>query len=801
MRELKLIPKPREYQFLKKEVRLSSDWKIYLATQTDEDMFAAELLAMEARGCFGWDMSVASSEPEKNAIVIRSCAPQGGGDNLFDAQGYFLSVEPERIIIEAPSAAGKFYGVQTLRQIFRNAVGSTIPCIKIKDWPELAWRGVSDDISRGQVSMVDDFKSIIRDLAFYKKNLYLPYIEDMFAFDIHPMIGRNRGAISKKEMAEIVAEAKKHHVVITPVFESLGHQDRMLSLPENRKYAEILNPAEAPWSFSPVNKEAYKFVTGLISEMAAAVPSPFFHIGGDESFDVGKGTSAGRVKKIGVGRVHAEYFSRLNDFIEQKLNRRMLVYADMVLNHPEALEAMPKSCIMVDWQYFQTNTDFPSIKVLKDAGFKNIMASPGIWSWATYYPNCSAAFTNIANFSAMAKKEKLMGSIASSWGDGGSENLRENNMLAYAYSAAAEWEEEAPDADRFLHRFASLHLGDDSDAAAAALKNLGWFEEYLNETYFGRLFHRTPRIRIQDAGWLERAEQLKEKMREALTHLEKRRSAFRFNGDWADVLEHVARRSIYLADRDRLLDWIARQIGDRKSGDLSQGIQNEIIKELEGLRDELSSLMGDFQRLWLRRNKYPKLDYNMQRLGNQLGALQSFIASAKAGQLTARKPVSAVWFWSPEPNPQEQAAAATHYFMRMVNLDKTPKEAFVKCWADDKATVYINGQKVIEISAYNPILMDFNRPQTVRVKDIFRKGKNYIAIKGENESGGPAGILFEAAIIDADGKSLILTGDEEWQTTQEPGDKWKTRAMKGSGAQNVMLLGTGFIKPWSYVDW
>lgn len=800
MRELKLIPKPREYQFLKKETKLTAEWKIYLATQTAEDTFAAELLGEEARGCFGWGMEIAPSEPEKNVIVIRSCAPLGG-DNLFDSQGYYLTIEPERIIIEAPSATGKFYGVQTLRQIFRNAVGSNIPCLKIKDFPELSWRGVSDDISRGQVSMVEDFKAIIRDLAFYKKNLYQPYIEDMFAFDANPMIGRGRGAITKEEMAEMVAEAKRNHVVITPVFESLGHQDRMLSLPGNRKYAEIQNPAEDPWSFSPVNKETFEFVTGLISEMADAVPSPFFHIGGDESFDVGKGTSAGRVKKIGVGRVHAEYFSRLNDFIEQKLDRRMMVYSDMVLNHPEALEAMPKTCIMVDWQYYPTNTDFPSIRKLKDAGFKNIMASPGIWSWATYYPNCSAAFTNIANFTAVAKKEKLMGSIASSWGDGGSENLRENNMLAYAYSAAAEWEEDTPDTDRFLHRFASLHLGDDSEAAAAALKNLGWFEEYLKETYLGRLFHRTPRIRVQDTGWLERVDQLREKMREALGHLEKRSKAIRFNKDWTDVLVHAARRNIYLADRDQTLDRIARQLGDGKSGDLSREAQDEIIKELEGLRDELSRLMGEFQQLWLRRNKYPKLDYNMQRLGNQLGALQSFIALAKAGQLTARKPISAVWFWHPEPNPLEQAAAATHYFMRAVNLEKAPREAFVKCWADDKATVFINGQKVIEISAYNIVLMDFNRPQTVRVKDLFRKGKNYIAIKGENESGGPAGILFEAMIIDTDGKEIIITGDEEWRTTQEAGDKWKTRAMKGKDAQGVMLIGAGLIKPWNYVDW
>ena len=109
--------------------------------------------------------------------------------------------------------------------------------MRIKDWPSLKWRGISDDISRGQVSMAEDFKNIIRELAFYKKNLYQPYIEDMFAFDSSPQVGRARGAITKSEMAEMVAEAKKYHVTLVPVFECLGHQDRLLSLPENRQYA------------------------------------------------------------------------------------------------------------------------------------------------------------------------------------------------------------------------------------------------------------------------------------------------------------------------------------------------------------------------------------------------------------------------------------------------------------------------------------------------------------------------------------------------------------------------------------
>ena len=43
-------------------------------------------------------------------------------------------------------------------------------------------RGISDDISRGQVSNIDNFRRIIKFLARYKMNVYQPYIEDVFKF-------------------------------------------------------------------------------------------------------------------------------------------------------------------------------------------------------------------------------------------------------------------------------------------------------------------------------------------------------------------------------------------------------------------------------------------------------------------------------------------------------------------------------------------------------------------------------------------------------------------------------------------
>jgi len=799
MKELKLIPKPKEYKFSGGEVRLSGNWKIYLPSDTNDDTYAARCLSDEAKKCFGWELKIVTSEPEKNLIVIETCPPQENEPELFLEQGYLLTIEPGKITISAPSAVGKFYGVQTLRQVFRNASDSAIPCLAIKDWPSLKWRGISDDISRGQVSLSSDFKTIIRELAFFKKNLYQPYIEDMFAFEADPNIGRTRGAITKNEMAEIVAEAEKNHVTLAPVFECLGHQDRLLSLPENRKYAEIQEPDSQAWSFSPVSDDAFKFVTTLIDEIVESVPSPFFHIGGDESFDVGKGTSKRLAKKIGVGRVHAEYFSRLNTYLKERHDRQMMVYADMIEHHPEAMAYMPKNCIVVDWHYGIDKPDYPTIAQLKGAGFKNIIASPGIWGWANYFPNYSLGFASIADFTAVAKKENLMGCVTSSWGDDSSENLRENNMLGYAYSAAAEWEPATPDPMRFLRRFVALYMGCDSEILSGVLKNLGWLD-YTKETYIARTFHRTPRIKPYYEDWLDRMRKLREKMQEARDAISTQRSCVRFNNDWLDTLDHVAKRNIYLAERELTMNDIAKLLKDGKSGDLSLKEQDEILTSLEKRRDELAKLAGEFQMLWLKRNKYPMLDNNMQRLGKQIAVLQNYIALAKDGELVAQKPPEAVWFWYPDPKPEEAATSGTRYFMRVVDLKEEPEEVTLKCWADDRAVIYINGERVFEVTYYDNVRMTHNRPKSHRRRELFRKGKNYIAIEGENEIGA-AGILFELNITFRDKSTMTITGDDMWRVSKKAAPGWKTREMEGPDVQRVKLIGKGLIKPWDFIDW
>ena len=105
--------------------------------------------------------------------------------NLND-EGYVLAVNGNEAVVAGKTAAGTFYGLQTLKQLVRgDGTAAFIPAVEILDWPAMRWRGVSDDISRGPVPTVDYIKRQLRTFAYFKLNMHSFYMEHTFASNSH----------------------------------------------------------------------------------------------------------------------------------------------------------------------------------------------------------------------------------------------------------------------------------------------------------------------------------------------------------------------------------------------------------------------------------------------------------------------------------------------------------------------------------------------------------------------------------------------------------------------------------------
>lgn len=332
---------------------------------------------------------------------------------LSSDEGYFLTANGKHVRILARTKTGIFYAVTTFLQLVAKEKGSyVVPEIILADYPSMRMRGISDDISRGQISTLDNFKKIIHFLAMHKMNVYMPYIEDEFDFKSYPGFSEGRAPLTAEEVAELDEYAKLYHVEMIPIFETLGHMEDVLQKPEFEKYAEF--PGAACVNIS--DDSTYVFMKTLLSEIAPAFSSKYFNMAADESSDVGLGASKHLVDSLGIDLAHAQYYKTIYDILKS-LGKEVMMYGNIILKNPQILSAIPKDITIVDWHY-GASFDYPSIQKFKDAGFKFIV-SPAVWNFTGPFPNFYNSYANIQYFTQQGYKAGAVGVIVSTWNDNG----------------------------------------------------------------------------------------------------------------------------------------------------------------------------------------------------------------------------------------------------------------------------------------------------------------------------------------------------------------------------------------------
>ena len=123
-----------------------------------------------------------------------------------NAEGYFLQVTPERVVIAGNDGNGTFYGVQSFLQI---AAQAEVMSVTITDFPDVVERGVVEGFYGNNWSQTDR----LRQLKFYGANKMNVYIYGPKDDPYHR--GRWREPYPTdlaNKMAELVEEAKRNKV-------------------------------------------------------------------------------------------------------------------------------------------------------------------------------------------------------------------------------------------------------------------------------------------------------------------------------------------------------------------------------------------------------------------------------------------------------------------------------------------------------------------------------------------------------------------------------------------------------------
>jgi hexosaminidase len=371
--DVQIIPKPVSLEVKRGVFELDEITAVLWPAAWPEAEKQAKYLQAALRPATGLELPLheAGNAVPPKAILLLRAAPEKDPGN----EGYRLTVTENAVRIEASSAAGLFYGIQTLRQLLppeileagkADGVDWKMPCVEIADAPRFAWRGMMLDVSRHFMPKEFVLKCIDT-IALHKMNslqLHLtddqgwrieikkyPKLTEVGAWREETLIGhlrdkphqydgkRHGGFYTQEDIREIVAYAADRFVNIVPEIEMPGHaQAAIAAYPELGNVGEKL-PVRTFWGVNEnifnAREETILFLQDVLTEVLELFPGPFIHIGGDEArktqWEASPEVQA-KIKALGLKDEHelqSWFIRRMDTFLTEK-GRRLIGWDEIL---------------------------------------------------------------------------------------------------------------------------------------------------------------------------------------------------------------------------------------------------------------------------------------------------------------------------------------------------------------------------------------------------------------------------------------------------------------------------------------
>jgi len=327
----------------------------------------------------------------------------------------------------------KLLFVFTLFLIFNQAVFSQS---SPKSESQFQVKGFHLDL-RIQVMPMPALRSFAKKLSGYGINILIMEWEGTYPFEKHPLIP-NRYAYTKTEIVSFIKYCNSLGIDVIPLQQSFGHVEYIL---RNEKYKELREDQKDYSQVCPLQtKQDSALFTDLYTELVSTHTSKYIHIGGDETYLLGHDERCkAKVEKEGKSKLYIDYIRMLCNIVI-KLGKKPVLWADIALKYPEAINLLPKGTILIDWNYGWDMNNFGEHQKLVESGYE-IWGAPAIRSNPDnyYLTQWEKHFKNIRDFIPVCRKLKYSGIVMTSWSTSG------------VYSAVFENEDEMTDLYAIRH--------------------------------------------------------------------------------------------------------------------------------------------------------------------------------------------------------------------------------------------------------------------------------------------------------------------------------------------------------------
>jgi len=284
-----VLPKLQNWNTTSGYYKLSSSARIICSTsdynilKNDLNQFQTDLATVS-----GKTLAIAQGVAKKGDLSFSLSS----GVEKIGTEGYIMDIN-DQVSIEASTAQGTFYGMQTLLQLFKQ--DTRIKCGKAIDYPQIAERGFMIDCGRKYFE-IEYIEAVIRRMAWMKINFLHLHFTEWNGFrlksELFPGLSSEQ-AYSKDDIRRIQDYAAKYHVMVVPEIDVPAHSSAITdynpylgfkcrSMRESTWQGDEANAEGKSWALDVTRPEVKAWLKALLDEWIPLFDGPYFHIGGDE---------------------------------------------------------------------------------------------------------------------------------------------------------------------------------------------------------------------------------------------------------------------------------------------------------------------------------------------------------------------------------------------------------------------------------------------------------------------------------------------------------------------------------------
>ena len=404
-------------------------------------------------------------------------------DQKLGPQEYLLRIADQRdrrpiVDIRGGDGQGLRLGVQTLRQIVMQC-GPVLPALRIQDRPAYPTRIYSLDVTRGRVPTMDWLRHCADILALYKFNQLQLYVEHTMAFPGMSEAWRGTSPLKPGQITDFDDYCARLGIELVPSISTFGHHYTNLRTRGFRDLGEFPEQADRPYSFierqehhtiNVNHPQALDFSTELIDAYAPLMRTRNFNIGGDETFDLGKGRSRQDGSSKEPADMYADYMIGLCDHLHAQ-GRHPMFWCDVAVSMPRVLDRLPKDCTLLNWLY-DPQVGPEKVALVASTGARQIVCS-AVHAWNLLLPRIDDAWNNISRLSRYGIQYGAVGAMVTDWGDYGHINDPRMSLPGMAYAAQCFWNPNDDNRDRVDRDLGLLIYGDATGDYLPALIQAG----------------------------------------------------------------------------------------------------------------------------------------------------------------------------------------------------------------------------------------------------------------------------------------------------------------------------------------